>query len=102
MVSKAQSLGFREDHCDALTFVYRTYVAEIVKTLREGLSFDAQGTIHHFIRYSSAFELQDTLHETFRPAFEPRARSAHHGLRPYDPYLRRDCAKPSSAIVPTT
>lgn len=86
--SREQLIGFREGRRDALTYVYRSYVSEIAKLLREGFSFDAQGSHRRFIGYSSAFELQDALHETFRRAFEPRARTAYDGLRPYGPYLK--------------
>lgn len=71
-----------------MTEVYRTHVREVTSQLRHGFSFSSRGRSHRFVGYGSAFELQDALHETFRRAFEPRARQAYDGLRPYGPYLK--------------
>jgi RNA polymerase sigma-70 factor (ECF subfamily) len=56
--------------------------------LHYGFSFSSAGRAHRFVGYGSAFELQDALHETFRLAFEPRARDGYDGIRPYGPYLK--------------
>jgi len=80
--------GFKAGDVRALTDVYRLHVAEVTGQLRHGFSFSSQGRQHRFVGYASAFELQDALHETFRRAFEPRARQGYDGLRPYGPYLR--------------
>ncbi len=80
--------GFRAGDRDALTRVYREHVEEVAALLRMGFAFDAGGIRRRFVGYGSAFELQDALHETFRRAFEPRARDAYDGIRPYGPYLR--------------
>lgn len=64
------------------------YAQDVGKQLRFGFSFESRGRAHRFVGYGSAFDLQDALHETFRRAFEPRAREGYDGLRPYLPYLR--------------
>lgn len=80
--------GFRAGESEALRDVYRRYAEDVAKQLRFGFSFESRGRAHRFVGYSSAFDLQDALHETFRRAFEPRAREGYDGLRPYGPYLR--------------
>ncbi len=80
--------GFRGGAPMALRDVYRMYAPEVGKQLRFGFSFESRGRAHRFVGYSSAFDLQDALHETFRRAFEPRAREGYDGIRPYGPYLR--------------
>lgn len=56
--------------------------------LRTGFRFSSGGQQLRFVGFASGFELHDALHETFRRAFEPRARDGYDGLRPYGPYLR--------------
>jgi RNA polymerase sigma-70 factor (ECF subfamily) len=80
--------GFRAGERSALRDVYRRYAEDVSKQLRFGFSFESRGRAHRFVGYSSAFDLQDALHETFRRAFEPRAREGYDGIRPYGPYLR--------------
>lgn len=80
--------GFREGQTAALGEVYRRHAADVSKQLRYGFAFQAGGRHHRFVGCRSAFELHDALHETFRRAFEPRAREGYDGLRPYGPYLR--------------
>ena len=80
--------GFRAGDPAALREVYRAYADDVAKLLRFGFSFESAGRAHRFVGYGSAFELQDALHETFRRAFEPRARQGYDGVRPYAPYLR--------------
>ena len=80
--------GFREGDAEALREVYRRHADEVARQLRFGFSFDSRGQAHRFVGYASAFELHDALHETFRRAFEPRARQGYDGLRPYGPYLK--------------
>ncbi len=80
--------GFRAGESAALRDVYRRYADDVAKQLRFGFSFESRGRAHRFVGYGSSFDLQDALHETFRRAFEPRAREGYDGLRPYGPYLR--------------
>ncbi len=79
--------GFRAGDREALTTVYRMHAEEVALVLRRGFSFESGGQRHRFAGYGSAFELQDALHETFRRAFEPRAREGYDGIRPYGAYV---------------
>jgi RNA polymerase sigma-70 factor (ECF subfamily) len=80
--------GFRAGDPAALREVYRAHADDVARLLRFGFSFESAGRAHRFVGYDSAFELQDALHETFRRAFEPGARTGYDGVRPYAPYLR--------------
>ncbi len=80
--------GFRDGETSALSEIYRRHAQDVAKQLRYGFAFQAQGRHHRFVGCRSAFELHDALHETFRRAFEPRAREGYDGMRPYGPYLR--------------
>lgn len=79
--------GFRAGEREALTIVYRMHAEQVATLLRCGFSFESSGQRHRFAGYGSGFELQDALHETFRRAFEPRAREGYDGLRPYGAYV---------------
>jgi RNA polymerase sigma-70 factor (ECF subfamily) len=63
------------------------HAEDVALLLRHGFGFESGGRRHRFIGYGSGFELQDVLHETFRRAFEPGARAAYDGIRPYGPYV---------------
>jgi RNA polymerase sigma-70 factor (ECF subfamily) len=67
--------------------VYRRHAQEVALLLRHGFAFEASGLQHRFVGFGSGFELQDVLHETFRRAFEPSARTAYDGIRPYGAYV---------------
>jgi RNA polymerase sigma factor (sigma-70 family) len=79
--------GFRAGEREALTAVYRMHAETVALLLRHGFSFESGGHRHRFAGYGSGFELQDALHETFRRAFEPRAREGYDGIRPYGAYV---------------
>jgi RNA polymerase sigma factor (sigma-70 family) len=79
--------GFRAGEREALTTVYRMHAEPVALVLRHGFSFESGGHRHRFAGYGSGFELQDALHETFRRAFEPRAREGYDGIRPYGAYV---------------
>lgn len=79
--------GFKAGEREALTEVYRRHAEEVASLLRHGFGFEAGGRRHRFVGFGSGFELQDALHETFRRAFEPRARVAYDGIRPYGAYV---------------
>jgi RNA polymerase sigma factor (sigma-70 family) len=79
--------GFKAGERAALTEVYRRHAEEVALLLRHGFAFEASGRRHRFVGFGSGFELQDVLHETFRRAFEPRARAAYDGIRPYGAYV---------------
>jgi RNA polymerase sigma factor (sigma-70 family) len=80
--------GFRGGLTPALREIYRMHAEDIAAQLRFGFTFESHGRAHRFVGYGSAFELHDALHETFRRAFEPRARMGYDGIRPYGAYLR--------------
>lgn len=80
--------GFRAGDRAALTEVYSRHGREVAVLLRRGFNFASGGKNHRFVGYAGTWELQDALHETFRRAFEPRAREGYDGLRPYGPYVR--------------
>lgn len=81
-------MGFRAGETAALREVYRRYAPGVMALLRHGFFFDAGGTSRRFVGFRGPSELHDALHETFRRAFEPRAREAFDGIRPYGPYVR--------------
>ncbi len=84
---RATLTAFRAGRAEALTWVYREHAPELARRLRTGFTFESGGHAHRFGGYAGAFELQDTLQETFRLAFEAGARARYDGLRPYAPYL---------------
>ena len=86
--TKARLRGFKEGSREALTEVYRAHAPEVGALLREGFAFESGGVRHRFVGYRRGFELQDALHETFRRAFEPKARASYDGIRPYGPYIK--------------
>lgn len=86
--SRALLEGFRAGEGLALAEVYERHAREVAALLRHGFEFNAQGRRHRFVGYASTHDLQDALHETFRRAFEPRARQGYDGIRPYGPYVR--------------
>src|SRR5690606_16400276 len=63
------------------------HAEQVARLLRHGFGFESGGRRHRFVGFGSGFELQDVLHETFRRAFEPRARAAYDGIRPYGAYV---------------
>ena len=85
--TRALLRGFKAGEREALTEIYRRHADEVASLLRHGFGFEAGGQRHRFGGYGSSFELQDLLHETFRRAFEPRAREAYDGIRPYGAYV---------------
>ncbi|MBX7084030.1 MAG: sigma-70 family RNA polymerase sigma factor [Nannocystaceae bacterium] len=86
--SRTLLAGFRAGAPEALREIYRMHAREITTMLRHGFAFESNAGIGRFGGLSSPFELQDALHETFARAFEPAARRAFDGIRPYGPYLR--------------
>lgn len=85
---RARLDAFRRGERSALAWVYRRHAEDVAGLLRHGFAFSSGGRPRRFAGFTSAFDLQDALHETFRLAFEPRARDRYDGLRSYRPYLR--------------
>lgn len=79
--------AFKAGEREGLTTIYRMHAEDVALLLRHGFGFESGGRRHRFVGYGSGFELQDMLHETFRRAFEPAARAAYDGIRPYGSYV---------------
>jgi RNA polymerase sigma-70 factor (ECF subfamily) len=69
--------------------VFQCYSDEVLCYLRAVFSFDSGGRPLRFSGLQQRFDLHDVLAETFRRAFEQRARLAYDGISPYEIYLKR-------------
>jgi len=69
--------------------VFEHYSEGVARYLAGGFSFQSEGRHLRFDGLRQRHDLHDALAETFRRAFEPRARLAYEGLAPYEGYLRR-------------
>lgn len=67
--------------------VFDQYSEPLARYLFAGFTFRSQGGLRRFDGLRQRHELHDLVAETFRRAFEPRARLAYDGLKPYDLYL---------------
>jgi RNA polymerase sigma-70 factor (ECF subfamily) len=79
--------AFRAGRPDAMERVYRHYAPQLARFLQRGFTFTSQGATMSRLGLSSPFELDGALQEVFARAFQPRARSAYDGLRPYIDFL---------------
>lgn len=79
---------FREGERDAMTSVYEHYSAPLARYLASGFNFTSEGRHLRFEGLRQRYELHDVLAETFRRAFEERARLAYDGIQPFETYLR--------------
>jgi RNA polymerase sigma factor (sigma-70 family) len=73
---------FREGAPDVLAEVFRAHAERLARMLRAA-AFHGRGFAH----LKSALEVENTVLETFARAFEPRARLAYDGIRPYGQFL---------------
>ncbi|MBF5042334.1 sigma-70 family RNA polymerase sigma factor [Aggregicoccus sp. 17bor-14] len=73
---------FRAGEQPALEEVFRTHAEPLARSLRSA-AFQGRG----FERLRAPSELENMVLEVFSRAFEPRARSAYDGERPYGAYL---------------
>lgn len=80
---------FRAGDREAMTVVFHSYSDDVARYLCAGFSFDSGGRPLRFSGLRERFELHDVLAETFRRAFEERARLAYDGISPYEVYLKR-------------
>ncbi len=80
---RALLAAFREGQPDALLAVYRAYAARIAAALHAGLRSDGRPAA----RMTSPFELENGVQEVFVRAFDPSARAAYDGIRPYEGFL---------------
>lgn len=79
--------AFREGHRDAMDRVYRQFVLEVAAFLRRGFMYNVDASPTRFGGVRDSFELEAYVQEVFARAFEPRARLAYDGLRPYGGFL---------------
>ncbi|WP_241758895.1 RNA polymerase sigma factor [Pyxidicoccus parkwayensis] len=73
---------FREGNPEALAAVYRANAEGLARMLRAAAW---RGGVFSHLR--GAMELENLILETFARAFEPRARAAYDGTRPYAHFL---------------
>jgi len=71
--------AFKDGEPEALGRVYRTHAEPLARTVR-AMAWRVQ-------RGRGALEVENTVLETFARAFEPRARQAYDGVRPYGHFL---------------
>ena len=79
--------AFRAGQAKALTTVYRTYVQPLYTLFRHGFAVKSGGSMSRVLGHWAEHEIEELIQETFRKAFEERARMAYDGLRPYRSYL---------------
>lgn len=79
--------AFREGQRDALERVYRQFVLEVAAFLRRGFMYNVDAISTRFGGVRDSFELEAYVQEVFARAFEPRARLAYDGVRPYGGFL---------------
>lgn len=78
---------FRSGEQRALEEVYRAYVGPLFTLFRNGFSFQSAGTWCRAAGQFAEHEIEELVQETFRRAFEERARLTYDGLRLYKSYL---------------
>jgi RNA polymerase sigma-70 factor (ECF subfamily) len=79
--------AFRAGGADALERVYRHYAPKLAQFLRRGFTFSSKGETMSRAGLATPFELDGALQEVFARAFQPRARLAYDGVRPYIDFL---------------
>ena len=77
-------VAFRDGDPEALGEVFRVYVDAVNAVIRNGCRAGEHGRVGGV---GDAGTERDLVHEVFRRAFSPSARSAFDGRRPYRPYL---------------
>jgi RNA polymerase sigma-70 factor, ECF subfamily len=78
---------FRAGERRALEETYRHYAPVVASFLSRGFTFKSGERLLRFDGYSSPFDLDNTLAETFVRAFREQARLGYDGLNPYKNYL---------------
>lgn len=79
--------AFRDGRRDVLDRIYRQHVAEVIAFLRTGFMYTTNDRPMPFSGVRDSFELESYVQEVFTRAFEPRARNAYDGIRPYGAFL---------------
>ncbi|WP_233261310.1 RNA polymerase sigma factor [Vitiosangium sp. GDMCC 1.1324] len=73
---------FRDGDPETMGRVYRAHAETLARMLR-AMAWRGRG----FTQVRGSLELENTVLETFARAFEPRARAAYDGVRPYGHFL---------------
>jgi RNA polymerase sigma-70 factor (ECF subfamily) len=79
--------AFRAGGADALERVYRHYAPKLARFMQRGFTFTSKGEAMSRVGLDTPFELDGAVQEVFARAFQPRARTAYDGLRPYLDFL---------------
>jgi RNA polymerase sigma-70 factor (ECF subfamily) len=79
--------GFRRGDRDALAQVYRAYVQDLARAVRQGVAVDVDGQRVRVGANPPESEVELVLQETFVRAFSASAREAYDGIRPFGAYL---------------
>ncbi|HEY3357260.1 MAG TPA: sigma-70 family RNA polymerase sigma factor [Polyangia bacterium] len=79
---------FRAGDRDAMAIVFEHYAGPLARYLAAGFAFETAGAPARFDGVRSRFDLHDLVAETFRRAFEERARGAFAASGPFEGYLR--------------
>jgi RNA polymerase sigma-70 factor (ECF subfamily) len=78
---------FRRGDAAALERVFEHYAPKVAAWVTRGFSYRTKEAERRFIGFRSAADVHDAIHESFRAAFEERARDGYSGLVPYEGYL---------------
>ena len=79
--------AFRRGDPDALEEVFAHYSPKVAAWVTRGFNYTSKTATRRFSGFRSAADIHDTIHETFRAAFEERARDSYSGLVAYEGYL---------------
>lgn len=79
---------FKRGEPGAMATVFEHYSDPISRYLRHGFCYGSGGQRLRFTGVQARHELHDLVAETFRAAFETRARAAYSGLSPFEGYLK--------------
>lgn len=79
--------AFRDGKRAALEHIYREHVTEVTAFLRNGFMYTTNDKPTRYPGARDAFDLESLVQEVFARAFEPRARLAYDGTRPYGAFL---------------
>jgi RNA polymerase sigma-70 factor (ECF subfamily) len=87
VIDREQLAAFRDGRRDVLERMYREHVAEVITFLRIGFMYTANEKPTRFPGVRDSLELEALIQEVFTRAFDPRARLAYDGVRPYAAFV---------------
>jgi RNA polymerase sigma factor (sigma-70 family) len=79
--------AFRRGEPQALEAVFSHYAPRVAAWVTRGFNYKTKAGVRSFSGLRSAADIHDAIHETFRAAFEERARDSYSGLAAYEGYL---------------